>query len=99
MTEHSGVVIVPIGRMMMESDMIRTTLLAGLAVLALSACGTSERDRALSGAGIGAASGAALGGLTGQSPLGGAVLGGAAGAATGALTEKDDLDLGDPVWK
>jgi hypothetical protein len=31
--------------------------------------------------------------------MGGALLGGAAGGATGALTDKDDINLGKPIWK
>jgi len=69
------------------------------AAFALAACGNSQGDRALSGAGIGAGVGAAAGAATGGSVLGGAILGGAAGAATGAITGKDDVDLGKPIWK
>lgn len=69
-----------------------------VAGLALAACGESKSDRALSGAAIGAGGGAALGAMTG-SPLTGALLGGAAGAAAGALTDKNDIDLGKPVWR
>ena len=75
---------------------------AGIAIalaLVLSACGSSTSDRALSGGAIGAATGAAGGALLGGSALGGAVLGGAAGAAIGGLTDKDDVDLGKPVWR
>jgi uncharacterized membrane protein len=68
-------------------------------VLALSACGTTRSDRALSGAGIGAGAGAALGAVTGMGPATGAVVGGAVGGATGALTDKEDVDLGKPVWR
>jgi osmotically inducible lipoprotein OsmB len=68
-------------------------------VLALSACGYSQGDRALSGGALGAAGGAAIGGLTGGSVLGGAVLGGAAGAAAGALTSPRDVNLGRPAWR
>ncbi len=79
-----------------------TKFLSIAAVLAigigLSACGHSEGDRALTGAGIGAGAGALGGALVGH-PLGGAVLGGAAGAATGALTDSDDFNFGKPVWK
>ncbi|MEX2630717.1 MAG: hypothetical protein WD341_12330 [Tistlia sp.] len=75
------------------------TSLAGFALLALAACGNTAGERGLSGAGIGAAGGAAAGALTGGSPLTGAILGGAGGAAAGALTDKDDLDLGDPIWE
>ncbi len=63
----------------------------------LSACGHSEGDRALTGAGIGAGAGALGGAMVGH-PVGGALFGGAAGAATGALTDSDDLNFGKPVW-
>ncbi len=80
---------------------VRKTLLCvvGLsALVGLSACGESRGDRALSGAAIGAGAGAVGGAVLG-SPVTGAVLGGAAGAAAGAVTDKDDIDLGDPVWE
>lgn len=76
-------------------------LLATAAILAtfgLAACGNTQGDRALSGGGLGAAGGAALGAIGGN-PLLGAAVGGAAGAATGALTNKNDVDLGKPIWK
>jgi hypothetical protein len=72
-------------------------LLAG--AIALSACGYSQGDRALSGGALGAAGGAAIGGLTGGSVLGGAVLGGAAGAVAGAVTSPRDVNLGRPIWR
>lgn len=68
------------------------------ATMLLAACGTTTQDRALSGAGIGAAGGAAAGAL-GGSPLTGALLGGAAGAAAGGLTSPNQIDLGKPIWK
>jgi osmotically inducible lipoprotein OsmB len=78
--------------------MLRPALvILGLGML-LAACGSSTTDRALSGAGIGAAAGGAAGAATGGSVLGGAALGGAGGAAAGGLTDEDDIDLGDPVW-
>jgi hypothetical protein len=52
----------------------------------LSACGHSQSDRALTGAGLGAGAGAVGGALVGH-PVAGALVGGAAGAATGALTD------------
>jgi hypothetical protein len=66
--------------------MIRTRVfaLAALAALSLSACGTSQTDRGLSGAGIGAATGAVIGGVTGGSIGTGAVIGGV---------------VGKPIWK
>jgi hypothetical protein len=71
-----------------------------VALLGLTACGSSTGDRALTGGAIGAAGGAAAGALIpGISPLTGAVIGGAAGAATGALTDEEDIDLGEPIYK
>jgi len=72
---------------------------AGLLVLSLGGCGYTTKDRALSGAGIGAAGGALIGGATGGSVVGGALIGGAAGAAAGAMTDKDDVNLGKPWWR
>ncbi len=69
-----------------------------LSLLALGACGSSTSDRALSGGGIGAGVGLVGGALVGA-PLEGALIGGAVGAGTGALTDKDDVDLGKPVWR
>lgn len=67
--------------------------------LALSACGTSKSDRALSGGAIGAGVGAIGSSVTGGSAVTGALIGGAVGAGAGALTDKDDVDLGKPVWR
>src|SRR5690606_27208382 len=53
---------------------------AAVSMLGLGACGTSRSDRALSGAGLGAAAGAGVSALTGGNLAGGAVIGGAAGA-------------------
>jgi osmotically inducible lipoprotein OsmB len=58
--------------------------------LGLAACGTSQTDRALSGAAIGGAAGAVV-----DRPL----LGAAGGAAAGALTDADDVNLGEPIWR
>ncbi|MCP5433452.1 MAG: hypothetical protein H6923_09310 [Alphaproteobacteria bacterium] len=73
--------------------------LIGAAALALAACGSTTTDRALSGAGLGGAAGAATGAVTGGSVGGGALIGALIGAAAGALTDKDDVDLGEPVWR
>jgi osmotically inducible lipoprotein OsmB len=78
--------------------MKRLTLVATFLLLALSACGYSKGDRALSGAGIGAGVGLVGGALIGA-PLAGAAVGAAAGAGTGALTDSDQIDLGKPIWK
>ncbi len=61
-------------------------------------CGSSTGDRAISGAGIGAAAGAVLGAVTGLSVLQGALIGAAGGGLTGGLTSQDMINLGDPIW-
>lgn len=80
---------------------MKRIILAGtllLSLCALTACGHSTGDRALSGAGIGAGVGA-LGGFMVGAPLEGAVIGGAVGAGTGALTSPHQVNLGRPVWR
>jgi peptidoglycan hydrolase-like protein with peptidoglycan-binding domain len=82
--------------------MVSRTCLALLAVgtpLLLSACGTDTTDRTVSGAGIGAATGAVVGAVTPLTPAGGALIGAAVGGATGALTTPSDVNLGRPVWR
>lgn len=69
-----------------------------LGLLTLAACGHSTRDRALSGAGIGAAAGAAGSALVGA-PLAGAAIGAGVGTGAGALTSSRQIDLGKPVWE
>jgi hypothetical protein len=78
--------------------MLRFALMAILISFGLAACGETRLERGASGAGIGAAAGAATSGVTGGNIVGGALLGGAAGGAAGARTDKDDIDLGDPIW-
>jgi len=78
---------------------ISVAAIAMVASVGLTACGSSPTDRAVSGAGIGAAAGAAGGALTGGSPVAGALIGGAGGAAVGGLTDSHDFDLGKPLWK
>lgn len=72
---------------------------AAMCLLALAACGSSQSDRALSGAGIGAGAGAIGGAVVGGSAVTGAAIGAGVGAATGALTKEEDLNLGRPAWK
>jgi osmotically inducible lipoprotein OsmB len=62
-------------------------------LLALSACGHSTGERALTGGGIGAGVGLVGGALVGA-PLEGALIGGAVGAGTGALTSPKQINLG-----
>ena len=70
-----------------------------LATGLLAACGNTVEERAITGGGIGAGTGAAGAAITGGSIAGGVLIGGAAGAAVGALTDEDAIDLGDPVWE
>tara|TARA_B100001750_G_C15519668_1_gene610417 strand:+ start:3526 stop:3756 length:231 start_codon:yes stop_codon:yes gene_type:complete len=72
--------------------LLLTALLATTAI-AVSACGNTRGERALSGAGIGAATGAVAGAATGGSVGGGALLGGAVGAGVGAVTTEDQVDF------
>ena len=74
------------------------TVIVGLLVamlVGLAGCGSTTKERALSGAGIGAAAGAGAAVVTGGNMATGAVLGAGAGAATGAMTDEDDIDLDD----
>jgi uncharacterized membrane protein len=81
----------------MRSSLLVTTSL--IAALLLSACGNTKGDRALSGAGIGAGTGAVGAAIIGANPLAGAAIGGAVGAGAGALTDNDDVNLGKPAWR
>ncbi|HZB91335.1 MAG TPA: glycine zipper family protein [Stellaceae bacterium] len=80
--------------------MMRPRIGLGVVALALllAACGSTTGDRAVSGAGIGAAAGAVGGALVGM-PLAGAAIGAAAGGTIGAVTQPSQVDLGKPVWK
>jgi osmotically inducible lipoprotein OsmB len=78
---------------------IATVAVATFSLLALSACGTTTEDRALSGGAIGLGAGAVAGAILGGPVIGAALLGGAVGAATGAITRPSNVDLGKPVWK
>ncbi len=69
----------------------KVVMVAAISFLA-AACGTSEPDRALSGAGIGA-----LGLGLAAGPVG-ALAGAGVGAATGAVTAEEDIRLGEPIW-
>lgn len=80
--------------------MTKVTMICTAAMLTmLSACGYSTSDRALSGAGIGAATGGVGSAVLGGNPVTGAVVGGAVGAAAGGLTDADDVNLGKPWWR
>ena len=73
--------------------------LAALLAMGLAACGSTQSDRTLSGAGLGAGGGAIIAAATGGSVGTGAVVGAVVGGVVGATTSSDDIDLGDPVWR
>ncbi len=73
--------------------MIKSVLAVSVVALSLSACGYSQGERALSGAGLGAAGGAVGAAILGANPVTGAVIGGAGGAAIGAFTDPDDVNF------
>jgi len=87
----------------MNEFLRRFKVISVVSVLALgsavSACGSSTSDRALSGGAIGAGAGALGGALLGGNPLIGGLIGGAAGAAAGGLTNSDQINLGKPIWR
>jgi hypothetical protein len=65
--------------------MAKVFVLASI-LLALAACGDTWGQRAVTGGGIGAGSGALLGAVTPLGILPGALIGGAVGAGVGAAT-------------
>ena len=76
-----------------------TRILLVLSLVGLAACGSRPEDRAITGAGVGAAAGLAVGAVTGLTLLQGAAIGAAIGGVTGAVTDKDDVNLGTPAWR
>ena len=69
-------------------------------LLVLSACGSTWEDRALTGGAMGAGAGALLGlVIPGIGPPIGAAIGAGVGAGTGALTTKEEIDIGDPIYR
>lgn len=69
----------------------------GLA-MALSACGVTPGERAVSGGLLGAGAGAAVGSLSGNAGTG-ALIGGGVGALGGAATSPSAVYLGRPAWR
>ena len=65
---------------------MRTIVVLSAILLTVTACGETWGQRAVTGGGIGAGSGAVIGALTGMGPLTGAVVGGLVGAGAGAAT-------------
>lgn len=80
-------------------SLIPRTISAAVLALALTGCGYSQGDRAVSGGLIGAGTGAAISGITGGSLGTGALIGGGLGALGGAATSGRSINLGRPVWR
>jgi len=64
-----------------------------LIAFAISACGDTKGQRALSGGAIGAGVGGLGSAAAGGSGTTGALIGAGVGAAAGALTDKDDINF------
>ncbi|HUT50687.1 MAG TPA: peptidoglycan-binding domain-containing protein [Alphaproteobacteria bacterium] len=79
---------------------LRKTAVLLIATLSLAACGSTPGERGLTGAGIGAATGAVIGLASGGiGVLAGAVIGAAAGGSIGAFSSPDHINLGKPFWR
>jgi hypothetical protein len=76
----------------------KTFAMIGVTCIAVAACGTTPSDRAISGGGMGAATGAVIGVLAGGPILGAALIGGAAGAVAGAVTDPNKINFGKMPW-
>ena len=77
----------------MPKSSTRILMVASL-TLAVAACGSNPKERALSGGAMGAGAGAVVGAVTGMSVLTGVAIGAGVGAVTGAVTGKDQINLG-----
>jgi osmotically inducible lipoprotein OsmB len=82
----------------MSTKSLPRLALATALALGVAGCGYRPGDRAVSGAGIGAAGGAIVGALSGHA-LAGALIGGAGGALVGGLTSPRQVNLGRPIWQ
>lgn len=71
--------------------MLKTIFVLIVGSVLVSGCSnlSNRENRALTGAGLGAAGGAVIAGATGGSAVLGGLIGGAGGAAVGALTGSD----------
>ena len=70
----------------MTSIIVTKTVVLASLLLGLTACGDTWGQRAVTGGGIGAGSGALIGAVTPLGVLPGALIGGAVGAGVGAAT-------------
>ena len=79
---------------------MRNKLMIGIvAGLLLAGCGSSNEDRAASGAMIGAGAGAVGSAIFSGSALAGGVVGAVVGGVAGTVTDESQVDLGKPLWR
>lgn len=85
----------------MTNRMTKGMIMSAIALVMLATAGCSgltvQEQRALSGAGLGAAGGTVLSAIVGGNLLMGALVGGGAGAAIGALTTDDQVKVKNPT--
>ena len=84
-------------RLNLSKKVLTTTALVAT-LIAATACGESKQDRAASGALLGAGGGALIGSTVGA-PVTGAAIGAGVGATVGAVSDKEDFNLGKPIWR
>lgn len=78
---------------------MKSRILFLITSIILAACGTTQPDRTIGGAGVGAVAGAAAGVITDMSVGQGILVGAAVGAVAGAVTDSGQVNLGEPPWK
>lgn len=85
----------------MTNKMTKGVIMGALALVMLATAGCSgltvQEQRALSGAGLGAAGGTVISAIAGGNLLTGALVGGAAGAVIGAFTTDDQVKVNKPT--
>lgn len=76
----------------------RHKFLIAILPLLLCSCGTYHKNRAASGAAIGAGVGGVASAIVTGFPVPGALIGAGVGTYTGAFTDPEFINLGPPVW-
>lgn len=71
---------------------MKPVVVLAVAALALSGCGTTREERALSGAMIGGGVGLVSGGV-------GVLVGAVVGGGAGFVMSPEQINLGRPIWK
>ncbi|TAF13785.1 MAG: hypothetical protein EAZ74_05095 [Alphaproteobacteria bacterium] len=78
---------------------IKPILCLGIMSLMITSCGHTQADRAISGAGLGAATGLVAGAAVGGAAGTGMLVGAGVGAALGGLSDESKINLGRPWWR